>query len=222
MHKKNISIISAGFLLLTSAAVKSEELIITADEMEIGTEAYLTDEAIITSAMFDPDMSMGDIINLVDDTGTNLTVKPTKQAKTKLALFQVKCKKTRCNISGQLKLMYPYGEPELVFEFLGYSSHDETTIQFSLSDIIQKTMGIPVKISGFASYGDSVDSLLLKANMARLSSDRVTVDLTKLSDDNLVEFIENCFETCERLLVTGDLYVSSSQSTLVAKTLVQH
>lgn len=43
MHKKITSIISAGFLLLTSAAVKSEELIKTADEMEIGTEAYLTD-----------------------------------------------------------------------------------------------------------------------------------------------------------------------------------
>ena len=111
-----------------------------------------------------------------------MTVRPTKDSKRKLALFQVKCKKTPCNISGILKLVYPWGQPELVFEFLEFSIHDETAIQFSLSDIIQQTRGIPVKMLGFASYGDNADSLTLKADMSLMSSDRVTVNLTTLSE----------------------------------------
>ena len=53
------AIISAGFLFLTGAAVNSEGLIKTFDEMEVGTEVSLTDGKITTSAMFDPDMSSG-------------------------------------------------------------------------------------------------------------------------------------------------------------------
>ena len=105
-------------VFLLSAGANSGEFVIPESEMEVGKEFYLTDGTIITSAMFDPDMSMGSIINLVDETGTNLTVKPAGEAKTKLALFQVKCKNSPCNISGKLKLTYPYGEPEIVFEFL--------------------------------------------------------------------------------------------------------
>ena len=88
-----------------------------------------------------------------------------------------------------------------------------------MSDITKKTTGIPVKVSGFASYGNDVGTFLLKANMKLLSSERVSVDLTKLNEDYLVKFVENCFNKCERILVTGYLYVSSSSSVLVAKTL---
>ena len=174
------------------------------EPVEVGSNLPVSEGKVVVSATYDAEMSIGNDIRFTDAEGKSLLFEPTEESKKSFAIAQIRCKSKQCLVEGQLELRYAFGTPEVVFIFDQIRDSDETkgqTFQQSMGAVLKSTF----QMSGYAVFGESPERFVLKANPNRLSSSRVKVDLTQMKDEQLISFIENCFEQCDRVVVKGSL-----------------
>ena len=172
---------------------------------KVGNNLRLSDKSLKVKAKFDTEFSDGNQLFLKDNNGAEIRLMKPANRSGRLGLFQTKCVTQICEISGYLEMRYVYGTPEISFVFEDFTEFTENTSAFSITDLRRKSRSIEVEIYGFARYRDNINKFSLSEHYQLLSADRLTVNLSKMTTEELEKYISECFGKCDQLKVKGKL-----------------
>ena len=158
-----------------------------------------------------------------DDSGNKLDFEETEN-KEEFALFQLECSETPCIAKGFFRISYPWAEPRLTFKLTGYSKDLKTPVDTTLISIVDQVRSLHVDYYGFAIFNGQINQFILRQDKSRMSSDRVTVDLSNFSEAKMREFVSACYNKCKKVRVKGSLNINveAGSAEIVAVDVSQH
>ena len=187
---------------------------------KVGNNLRLSDKSLKVKAKFDTEFSDGNQLFLKDNKGAEIRLMKPANRSGRLGLFQTKCVTQICDISGYLEMRYVYGTPEISFVFEDFTEFTENTSAFSITDLRRKSRSIEVEIYGFARYQDNINEFSLSEHYQLLSADRLTVNLSKMTTEELEKYISECFGKCDQLKVKGKLLFPGGE--LIAEKITKY
>ena len=171
----------------------------------IGKPLLLTPNIVTLKAQVDPISIDAGLPALTDESGTEIDITPVSGKESKFALFQLKCKVEMCAVSGRFAVTYKSGYPKLTFLILDYSAHADVPADVTLSEIREKSLNIKVDLFGYTNFDSDILKLTLQKHPDFRSQGWANVDLSELPDAELERFINECYERCDQVLVSGEL-----------------
>ena len=89
---------------------------------------------------------------------------------------------------------------------------------------MDQVRSLHVDYYGFAIFNGQINQFILRQDVSRLSSDRVTVDLSNFSEAKMREFVSACYNKCKKVRVKGSLNINveAGSAKIVAADVSQH